>query len=241
MEEKRYNISELAEDSFRKEERSRFPRVPLTVLAPVLVLVALLAVIVPNNLILSSASHDTTQELSDNYLTSLMNDVQTKMQYSVQRLFPILQVLSDIPGVTRAMTTNFNNLTDERSIIDISTQAVVKFNVDSMICMTARWAPGFSDGSPINSTTVMQTGIVAFPNPLAKTDEEKKVPAIGILDYSRRGLLRVFIAGSDGKLPTPLTTPSIPPQPYDLSQTLSMRAQLGPISGAPPRKTPFFS
>ncbi|KAI8916759.1 hypothetical protein DFJ77DRAFT_353991 [Powellomyces hirtus] len=70
------NIDELAKQSTKKEAKSWAPAIPLAILAPLLVVVALIAAVVPTSVILNEASHDSTEFLANKYMLLLLDDVR---------------------------------------------------------------------------------------------------------------------------------------------------------------------
>ncbi|KAJ3283032.1 hypothetical protein HK104_010584 [Borealophlyctis nickersoniae] len=73
-------ISDLAKESRKGEGHSTIPAIPLTLLAPLLVIIALIGVVVPNSIILNQASQSSTDYLSDKYLKLLLDDNETFVQ-----------------------------------------------------------------------------------------------------------------------------------------------------------------
>ncbi|KAJ3143589.1 hypothetical protein HDU90_000352 [Geranomyces variabilis] len=93
------NINQLASESGRVEKRSWVPVIPLTVLAPLLVAVALAGTLVPNTLIIDGASQRSASDISAKYLTTLMIDVKLRALAPLEKVTPVIQYLGTIPDV----------------------------------------------------------------------------------------------------------------------------------------------
>ncbi|KAI8588037.1 hypothetical protein BDZ88DRAFT_440209, partial [Geranomyces variabilis] len=102
------NISDLAKSAGRKEAKSWLPAVPITVLAPILVALALTATLLPNTFVINQASQDSTTYISQKYLKLLMVKVQTKLlpnctkadaEAPLLKIEPVVNFLGESPRV----------------------------------------------------------------------------------------------------------------------------------------------
>ncbi|KAJ3289795.1 hypothetical protein HK104_007228, partial [Borealophlyctis nickersoniae] len=242
VEEGNLKVADLAKESRHTEKHLRIPRIPLMVLAPLLVVAALIATLVPNTIILQQASQDTTQVLSDVYLDSMMEKVVQQSKASFEKMTPGLQSLMD-QQTTKHLATNLNNLINEDVMIENMIILYQRYNTGTVTCFTGRWAPGFGEGSTPNMTTVDGTVVMVAPNPSAKTPAEFQIPVIGIVeDTVNKSVLRAYPANPvTRKLFTTDTSKSVfNATKYDLSGFLTVRAQLS-NSLFPPRREPVMT
>ncbi|KAJ3279099.1 hypothetical protein HK104_001741 [Borealophlyctis nickersoniae] len=222
------NVSELAKESTKKEATSRIPRIPLMILAPLLVVIALAATIIPNTLILENASQESVQMLSSSYLQSMMQIIVTQTQQSVERAIPALQSLMGQRAVRTAMTTNFNDLPHADVLLENMLIARIENKLDGVSCFTGRWAAGYGNGSPVNATTVDTTVVTITANVQAKTPAEYAVPIVAIMEDSvNKSTMRAYPANPLTHLLYNPNTPVLT-APYDATGYASVRAQLGP-------------
>ncbi|KAJ3284779.1 hypothetical protein HK104_009774 [Borealophlyctis nickersoniae] len=214
-------ISDLAKESKFKSKSARWiPRIPLTVLAPGLVLCALVAVVVPNTVILQQASQESTQFLSDSYLSAMMGDVKYKVLTTVQRLYPSLDAVVDSPEVAASFPNNLDHMETD---ITIQKLAMLKktTGADSVSCLMGRWNDGYNNTSPINLNTVNTTFITVLVDPV-----DKKETVANVKDFRNRTHSSYY------KLDPDTLMPLTPNAPYfigkaDQTATYSVRAQLG--------------
>ncbi|KAI8906989.1 hypothetical protein DFJ77DRAFT_476186 [Powellomyces hirtus] len=233
------NIGDLAKESTRKETRaSWFVGFPLTVLAPVLVALALVGVVLPNTIILSNASQDSVSYLAGKYLTVLLEDVRVKTETPIKALVPIVYTMVDSPYVIPSLTGNKTGLQNSYAI---PTMSLVKdkWNLDTLLCVTTEFKTGFSAadfkpggayfGQPVTNVHAMESWIQTIVDPATNRT------ALSIVDNDLPNTQRAYALDS--------TTRSIVSQNYTTYGKASVIAgtglmQLGLV--AAPRE-PFFT
>ncbi|KAJ3285702.1 hypothetical protein HK104_009366 [Borealophlyctis nickersoniae] len=171
-------ISDLARESKKGEGRSWIPAIPLTLLAPLLVIIALIGVLVPNSIILNEASQSSTNYLSDKLLALLLADVKAKVQVSVTQLVTATNTLVDLPETISAMTTNRYSLHNE-TFIQKAFVMKEKYQLDLLDCVSGVWADGYNSSSTPSVTTVNLTAMMILKDPIKHV-----VDALGVLDYN---------------------------------------------------------
>ncbi|KAJ3167904.1 hypothetical protein HDU88_001851 [Geranomyces variabilis] len=139
------NINQLASESSRVEKRSWVPVIPLTVLAPLLVAVALAGTLVPNTLIIDGASQRSASDISAKYLTMLMIDVKLRASAPLEKVTPVVQYLGTIPDVVSIFSappplTGLVNHPVASDFVNLKRQ----HQMDTVLCMTSSWKPGYS-------------------------------------------------------------------------------------------------
>ncbi|KAJ3164745.1 hypothetical protein HDU88_005181 [Geranomyces variabilis] len=93
------NISDLAKSSGRKEAKSWLPAVPITVLAPILVALALTATLLPNTFVINQASQDSTTYISQKYLKLLMVKTKADAEAPLLKIEPVVNFLGESPRI----------------------------------------------------------------------------------------------------------------------------------------------
>ncbi|KAJ3298627.1 hypothetical protein HK104_010497 [Borealophlyctis nickersoniae] len=193
-------VAELAKNSKFKEGVLHWKMlIPMTVLAPLVVCCALIAVLVPNTLIWSTASLDSTASLSDLTLATMMSGVKTKVEASLSGVGPALQALASLPEVGKYMTdpaytTNLAAVPFTPNLVRVRDA----FNLDTLACLTGRWANSsiaYNEVDPAgtNKNTVKQTTITALPD-FGKDATNQTI--VAILDYrSKIGNVRFVHVG----------------------------------------------
>ncbi|KAJ3161819.1 hypothetical protein HDU86_006590 [Geranomyces michiganensis] len=139
------SIDALAAESSHAEKRGWMPVIPLTILAPLLVAVALAGTLLPNTVIIDNASQRSTGSISAKYLTLLMSDVKLRAQAPLERLHPVVQYLGTIPEVVSifsapAPLANLVNHPAVSHFVNLKHQ----HQLDTALCLTAAWKPGYS-------------------------------------------------------------------------------------------------
>ncbi|KAJ3283033.1 hypothetical protein HK104_010585 [Borealophlyctis nickersoniae] len=250
-------ISDLAEASRHKEKASRVPTIPLTILAPLLVIIALVGVLVPNSIILNEASVSSTGYLSDRYLALLLDDVKVKIQNTVARVYPTVEAMVDLPETISAMTTNFYSLQNESFI---SKLAVIKkkFGINQVVCMSGRWADGYNNTFAPSSTTINQSMVTIYIDPYGTGKDiltvmdynGKDFPSNGEdwlyigkyfnrLIYIARGKSRVYYLSNVTYLPENPNVPIVNSSDTDQSKSANVLMQLG-VPGVEVKSRPYF-
>ncbi|KAJ3007278.1 hypothetical protein HKX48_009224 [Thoreauomyces humboldtii] len=175
------NIADLAK-SGKKITGTACPAVRITILAPLLLICALVVTLVPNTLVMNNASQDSTKYISQSYLTTLMEKTKSDAKAPIDQLTPLVNYLGEIPEVV-ATFTGASPMTGLASLSYVSMFANLKdqYNLDTVTCFTAAWKPPFSaSNNPgagadpttsglYNSTTYEYayfSWINAIPNPL---------------------------------------------------------------------------
>ncbi|KAI8815760.1 uncharacterized protein EV422DRAFT_548291 [Fimicolochytrium jonesii] len=212
------NVAELAQESRHTETKKLFPGVPLTILAPVLVALALIGVILPNTYILQNASQDSTQDVTNKYLSSLLSNVRYQVETVVNPLKPVATILAGIPASTNwllsAQKDNYTNL--EAFAETISTYGATKaaLSLDGVVCLRASWRAGYENLGlgirDVNKTTV-NLGIIqlivppGYPDTVAAiTDNDTPFQQRGIVVDQTTWLPKVPLPNGT----FPLTIPS---------------------------------
>ncbi|KAI8913162.1 hypothetical protein DFJ77DRAFT_70170 [Powellomyces hirtus] len=175
-------ISDLATASARKDKITRLPAIPLTIFAPLLVIVSLICVLLPTFILLSEGSSTSTNTLSDNYLTTLMDKVSGNITNSVKVMFPVIEYLTSMPRVAATFATpNLTNMQTAPWGADL-TRLHHKYGLDTIGCMQVFWKPGFSNAtasvSPPSNATVQFNQLTTYNSPgagavIVKTDSNE--------------------------------------------------------------------
>ncbi|KAJ3156948.1 hypothetical protein HDU86_003483 [Geranomyces michiganensis] len=106
-------ISDLAAEARKSDKKASLWKrvhVPLLVLAPVLILLALAAVVVPVAIVLTKSSHDVTEDLSQTYFASIMASTQYKIYHSLDPQRLALISFGPLGPTAQAMTSRYNIL-----------------------------------------------------------------------------------------------------------------------------------
>ncbi|KAJ3023005.1 hypothetical protein HKX48_004628 [Thoreauomyces humboldtii] len=139
------NISDLAKSSGRKEAKSWLPAVPITILAPILVALALTATLLPNTFVINQASQDSTTYISQKYLNVLMAKTKSDAQAPLNKIIPLVNYLGEVPGIVEmfSATQPLHGLIDNPVISNL---ANLKHNyaLDVVLCANAAWKPTYS-------------------------------------------------------------------------------------------------
>ncbi|KAJ3160486.1 hypothetical protein HDU88_007946 [Geranomyces variabilis] len=149
------NISDLAGNAKgrgRKGVCGRLPRIPLVILAPLLVVAALLAVVLPNSYILSDASVTTAGYLSSKYLAAVISEVKFQVEGPINGMVPTVRAAGNLPNVVAA----FSGAHKDLSLSSLRASAAVpdilalqtSAELFTLSCSKAQWKAGYSAGSP---------------------------------------------------------------------------------------------
>ncbi|KAJ3185407.1 hypothetical protein HDU87_000026 [Geranomyces variabilis] len=150
------NVAALAKESARKDAGSRIPAIPLTVLAPLIIVLTLIGSLVPAYVYLVRGMNDAVNLLSAEYLNGVMNNVNLQIVGSSKRLEPIAQYFAASPDVRASLVGTMPNGTLQTApwvsqMVNIYYQTP---GVDVIAITAASWKPGFGPGSPIDTTHV---------------------------------------------------------------------------------------
>ncbi|KAI8916782.1 hypothetical protein DFJ77DRAFT_461269 [Powellomyces hirtus] len=139
-------IHELAKESVRQERKSWIPAVPLTILAPVLVALALTGVLLPNTYILNHASESSTSHLAGKYLANVLSDVKTKVESPVKQIDPIIRAVANNPDINATFSGGWGNFANSPAI---SNMVLLKdsLSLDSIVCLSARFKTGYNQSN----------------------------------------------------------------------------------------------
>ncbi|KAI9101895.1 hypothetical protein DFS34DRAFT_591720 [Phlyctochytrium arcticum] len=162
-------ISDLAKSSTHQEKKSWFPAIRLLILAPLLVLIALAGVIVPNSIILSGASGESVGYLGNKYVNVVLTDIKVKVEKSIIQTFPIVSYVARWDKVRTAMTTNFENLENESDIIPQLVAIKEEYGLDTIGCYQCRWKPGFESSPTANATSTRCSSMYLQLSPQTNT------------------------------------------------------------------------
>ncbi|KAJ3177579.1 hypothetical protein HDU87_004332 [Geranomyces variabilis] len=142
------NIAELAKESRQKDKRNFFPPIPLVVLAPLLVVAALIAVVVPSSIILNKASSDTAELLAGEYLDSLLNNVQVQVRDPVNKFEPLVEGLMRNPVLGASFDGPLINMYASPAVPLILSMGE-SYQLASLACYTAHWKTGYNSSYPL--------------------------------------------------------------------------------------------
>ncbi|KAI8823124.1 uncharacterized protein EV422DRAFT_523478 [Fimicolochytrium jonesii] len=144
------NVSDLAKESKQKDAKSLLPPIPLIILAPVLVLVALIAVAVPSSVVLNKASEDTTDLLAGEYLRALLANVKVQAEAPARNLVPLVNSLLKNPATSETFNSNFTakSLTTG-SIIPTILSLGETYEMSTLTCYSAHWKSGYDANTPL--------------------------------------------------------------------------------------------
>ncbi|KAJ3154627.1 hypothetical protein HDU89_007865 [Geranomyces variabilis] len=154
-------ISDLAATARKSEKNDslwkRF-NIPLLILAPVLILLSLVAVVLPVSMVLITSSHDVTEYLSETYFASIMASTQNKIYHSLDPLRYALIGWAPLPSTALAMSHRYNIL-GETAMWQQMAYLTTKYKLDATQCYTATWAPGVPPTPPGSFDTINQTWV----------------------------------------------------------------------------------
>ncbi|KAI8817825.1 uncharacterized protein EV422DRAFT_540115 [Fimicolochytrium jonesii] len=158
-------IADLAVRSTRHEAHTYLPAVPLTVFAPMLVIVALLATLIPTFKFLSDGSTVAVNTLSHNYLDTLMDQVSDKISFAVKQYIPLVEVLTASPSVVSTFAGTARNLNTAPWVSDIIRMELL-YGLDTIGCTQAVWRSGFSpanvNGNNVTTDTAQLVQMSAY-------------------------------------------------------------------------------
>ncbi|KAI8584892.1 hypothetical protein BDZ88DRAFT_71798 [Geranomyces variabilis] len=137
------NVAELAKDATKRD--SGFIGVPLTVLAPVLVALALVGVLLPNTYILQNASEATTSDLADKYLSSLLGNVKLQTESVLAPLPPLVKGIRDLSSTKALFAGPWENFQTKVEFISNLAHLWASYKLDAISCNSARWLPGHTN------------------------------------------------------------------------------------------------
>ncbi|KAJ3176629.1 hypothetical protein HDU87_004957 [Geranomyces variabilis] len=178
-------ISELAATARQEEKKDplwkRF-NIPLLVLAPALILLALAAVVVPVSVVLSKSSHDVTDDLSQTYFADILSNTQEKVLRSTDPQLYALYAFGALPSTAKAMTNRYNLLA-ETELWQLMAQISIKYELDGTQCYTATWAPGVPQTPP----ATFDTTNITYINLGRKTRPPYSDTGVAVQDLSAHG------------------------------------------------------
>ncbi|KAJ3172551.1 hypothetical protein HDU88_005879 [Geranomyces variabilis] len=251
-------ISDLAASARKSEKEEplwkRFS-IPLMLLAPALILGALVAVVLPVSVVLIRSSQDVTNDLSQTYFASMMASTQGKIYHSLDAQRYALLAFGPLASTAVAMSHRYNIL-GETAMWKQMMHLTAKYGLDACQCYTATWAPGVSKTPPgtwsTTNVTWLQTGhryIPPFSN-FAVSIEDLSSNGNGMqydLDQTTFDLVNATFAiyNATGAEPFNMTTyaingnlwPIIAIEGYDLSYAPTLQELLVPN----PRREIFYT
>ncbi|KAJ3132785.1 hypothetical protein HDU90_006673 [Geranomyces variabilis] len=226
------NVAALAKESARKDAAHRLPAIPLTVLAPLIIVMTLIGSLVPAYVYLIRGMNDAVTLLSQEYLTGVMTSVNMQIVGSSKRLEPISLFYTGNPEVRAALvgTTPNNTLQTASFVPQMINMHYKNPGVDVIAISRPMWKDGYGPGDPVNVNTVQLLQVSTFN--------------IGILafyryDYQSSVLASVYKAPASNASSYAIT--SIPFNHANLfADSMSVRQPLGQ-PGTQIRRSPYFN
>ncbi|KAJ3144978.1 hypothetical protein HDU86_001318 [Geranomyces michiganensis] len=161
------NIDKLAQESTHQAKRQWLPAVPLTLLAPLLVAIALIGVLIPvmfsrclvpivlhaaaylsepqNTVILTGASDETATYISGKYFESVISNVAFRAQSRIESFLPVVNTATNLPDLNDAFTGPFSGLQNAPHVPEQLAILREQNNLDVLVCTAARWMPGYNE------------------------------------------------------------------------------------------------
>ncbi|KAJ3153290.1 hypothetical protein HDU89_000921 [Geranomyces variabilis] len=226
------NVAALAKDSARKDAAHRMPAIPLTVLAPLIIVMTLIGSLVPAYVYLVRGMNDAVTLLSQEYLTGVMSSVNLQIVGSSKRLEPISLFFTGNPEVRAALvgTTPNNTLQTASFVPQMINMHYKNPGVDVIAISRPMWKAGYGPGDPINVNTVQLLQLSTFN--------------IGVLafyryDYQSSVLASVYKAPASNASSYAITS-----DPFNFANlfadSMSVRQPLGQ-NGTQIRRSPYFN
>ncbi|KAI8817869.1 uncharacterized protein EV422DRAFT_570342 [Fimicolochytrium jonesii] len=222
------NIGDLAQESSHKHKATWLPAIPLTLLAPVLIGLALLGVLLPNTIILTNASDETAQLVTQKYLSELISDVSFRCQTPIAAILPVIQSAvanADITDLFAGPRTSFQ-MSGVAPYVAILRQ---KNGLDNLVCSTASWRAGYDEtNSPVlNTTSVSRAIINSLKNPATGNDD-----TIAFLDDDKPTQFRAYDLDPLTHRILNTSNPLVFPYP-DYTMSMQMALKKKPTFGVP--------
>ncbi|KAJ3145405.1 hypothetical protein HDU86_000926 [Geranomyces michiganensis] len=186
------NVAALAKDSTRQEKKTWLPAIPLTVLAPLIIVLTLIGSLTPvgngeklgtksivrllkicvsfpqTYVYLITGMNDAVNLLSQEYLSTVMQDVNHNLRFSVQRYYPIAKYYIKDPAVRESLMGNPNNTLQLASWVPSIVNMHIQNKLDVVSCARSMWRPGFGPGSNVTVETVRLLQMSTYNHPLFK-------------------------------------------------------------------------
>ncbi|KAJ3154020.1 hypothetical protein HDU89_008889 [Geranomyces variabilis] len=231
-------ISELAAGAVDRTSKTK-PKIPLLLLAPSLVVAALAAVLLPVCLVLLNTSQQSTTDLSQSYLSSIMANTQLKIFHSIDGARFASAAVGRLPATAVAMQDQ-TDLLSEKPTWQLMGRLYQDWSLDGVQCYTASFKP--NAGPEISFDTVSFTYLtvsISFVKPYSNA-------ALGVSDFHDLGNARQFGLNQDtleivnGTNKTGIDTNGMIPNIYairwDMTFSNAIRELLQPV----PRIKPFL-
>ncbi|KAJ3001984.1 hypothetical protein HKX48_002585, partial [Thoreauomyces humboldtii] len=184
-ERKESTVAGLAQDYSRPEKPKGWIgklRIPLLVMAPTLIILALGAVVTPVIIVLLNTSNSVTAELSETYFSSVVNDAQLRVNSSMDVARHVIGALADLPATGIAMENQYA-MVNEKPTWQLMARMVQNYGIDGIYCYTARYWSGAGPNPPYQFNTTNVTYITASPSFVPPYTDV----ALGIEDFSFPG------------------------------------------------------
>ncbi|KAJ3172275.1 hypothetical protein HDU87_008136 [Geranomyces variabilis] len=231
-------ISELAAGAVDRTSKNK-PKIPLLVLAPSLVIAALAAVLLPVCMVLLLTSQQSTTDLSNSYLSSIMSNTQLKVNHSIDGARFASATVGRLPATALAMMDQ-TNLLSEKPTWQLMGRLFQDQSLDGVQCYTASFKP--NAGPEISFDTVSFTYLTvsrSFVPPYSNA-------ALGISDYHDLGNARQFALNQstleiiNGTNALGNDTNGIWPQIYALHWDMTFSNAIQELLQPVPRMNPFL-
>ncbi|KAJ3156630.1 hypothetical protein HDU86_003854 [Geranomyces michiganensis] len=229
-------ISELAAGAVDRTSRNKF-KIPLLVLAPALVVIALAVVLLPVCMVLLITSEQSTTSLSQSYLDSIMQNTQLRVDRFVDGPRFASTAIGRLPATAQAMQ-NRMSLLDEKPTWQLMARLFQDNGLDGVQCYTASFKPGL--GPKVNFDTIDFTYLtvsLSFVKPYSNA-------ALGLSDLHDQGNARQFgldqntleiVNGTNGN-DTNGVWPNIYAKHWDMTFSNAIQELMKPV----PRRKPFL-
>ncbi|KAI8823187.1 uncharacterized protein EV422DRAFT_523664 [Fimicolochytrium jonesii] len=206
------------------------PKIPLMVLAPLLIVLALTLVVTPVCMVLLNMARVVTTDLSSAYFTSLMRSTQSRVARSLDSNRHAVSIVGSLPATGIAMTNQYN-LIAEKPTWQLLATTMKRLGLDGVQCYTAKFAPNTGDSPPVTFSTVNLTYLTASRSFLPPTTDA----ALGIEDFSDPGAARQY-ALDQKTVELRSSEPQVYKKMWDMTYSLAVRELLKPV----PRRSMFF-
>ncbi|KAJ3011225.1 hypothetical protein HKX48_006944, partial [Thoreauomyces humboldtii] len=219
-------ISDLAASTRKPQSASltyRF-KIPLLILAPLLIVSALTAVILPVCMVLVLSSKQSTTDLSALYFANLLNDTQIKVNNSVASQRYAVNAFGSLPATSLAMGSS-HNLLGEKPTWQLMAHITKTYGLDATQCYTATFKPSAGSNPSINFNTTQITQLQISHSLVAPTTN----PALGITDLSFPGGLHQYALNQTSLELANSTWPQFTKYPNDLTFSRGILELLQPI------------
>ncbi|KAI8825564.1 uncharacterized protein EV422DRAFT_513346 [Fimicolochytrium jonesii] len=187
------NIGELAQESSHRNKGTWVPAIPLTLLAPVLIGLALLGVLLPNTIILTNASNETAALVTEKYFTSVISDVTFRCKAPISALLPIVQIATTIPDLADMFAApTWRAFQTARGAPEQLAILREKNGIDVLVCSGARYRSGCNNANTpiLNDTCVIRGMMQSIEHPathkgaIAVVDDDPPISNFAMRGYT---------------------------------------------------------